>query len=63
MSTTFGLLDPPLGNMRLQVVRLFSALLHTHDSRIQKEIIINSTCTVLIVRGIYPLKGYLFYCV
>ena len=50
---TVGVLDPPLGNMRLQVVRLFSALLHSHDTRIQKEIILNSTLTVLLVSTIH----------
>lgn len=50
MITTVGLLDPPLGNMRLQVVRLFSSLLHTQDTRVQREIILNSTCSVMMVR-------------
>ena len=50
MITTVGLLDPPLGNMRLQVVRLFSSLLHTQDTRVQREIILSSTCSVMMVR-------------
>ena len=55
MITTVGMLDPPLGNMRLQVVRLFSSLLHTQDTRVQREIILNSTCSVMMVRTMYVL--------
>ncbi|XP_019861189.1 PREDICTED: serine/threonine-protein phosphatase 6 regulatory subunit 3-like [Amphimedon queenslandica] len=60
MVTTVGVLDPPLGNMRLQVVRLFSALLYSHDTRIQKEIILNSTLTVLLDLFFqYPWNNFL----
>ena len=39
MLTTFGTLDPPLGNTRLQVVRLFSALLMCNDPIIAQEVV------------------------
>ena len=49
MLTTVGLLQPPLGNMRLQVVRLYSALLHTHNIHVQQKIISNGTFNILLV--------------
>lgn len=39
MDTTVGLLDPPLGNMRLQVVKLFAALLIRNSPAIAREVV------------------------
>ena len=57
MVTTVGTLDPPLGNTRLQVVKLFSSLLHCNESRISAEIARLKTFSVLMVR-VHPLLHY-----
>ena len=57
MVTTVGTLDPPLGNTRLQVVKLFSSLLHCNESRISAEIARLKTFSVLMVR-VHPLLRY-----
>jgi len=49
MVMTVGTLDPPLGNTRLQVVRLFSALLQCNETRISREIARLKTFCVLMV--------------
>lgn len=49
MYTTAGPLDPPLGNTRLQVVRLFAAILQCGNDSIFDEVIRLSTFSTLIV--------------
>lgn len=49
MKTSVGVLDPPLGNTRLQVVRLFSALLMCNDATIAKEVIQLQLFSTLLV--------------
>ncbi|CAH1990070.1 unnamed protein product [Acanthoscelides obtectus] len=46
--TTVGLLDPPLGNTRLQVTRLFAALVTTENEEVLKEIESCGTMNVLL---------------
>ena len=53
MHTTAGPLDPPLGNTRLQVVRLFAAILQCGNVPISKEVIRLSTFSTLIVSLTY----------
>eukprot|EP00731_Ephydatia_muelleri_P029817 Em0021g340a len=48
MLTTMGTLIPPLGNTRLQVIRLFAALLQCNDTSVVKEIIRLNTLSVLL---------------
>ena len=50
MLTTVGVLDPPLGNTRLQVVKLFCALLQCNDSTANREIAALKTFSTLMVR-------------
>ena len=52
MLTTAGSLNPPLGFMRLQVVKLFSAFLHTGDSCVHRQIIVLKTLDVLLVSNL-----------
>ena len=49
MHTTVGILDPPLGNTRLQVVRLMSAVLQCSSTSIANEVIRLKTFTNLLV--------------
>lgn len=46
--TTVGTLDPPLGNIRLQVTKLFSALISTNDQELLKEIETTETLSLLL---------------
>uniref|UniRef100_A0A8B9FV82 Serine/threonine-protein phosphatase 6 regulatory subunit 3 n=1 Tax=Amazona collaria TaxID=241587 RepID=A0A8B9FV82_9PSIT len=39
MKTTWGVLDPPVGNTRLNVIRLISSLLQTNTSSVNQELI------------------------
>jgi serine/threonine-protein phosphatase 6 regulatory subunit 3 len=50
VKTTVGTLDPPLGNTRLQVAKLFAALLATNSADVNKEIASLGTTEVLLVR-------------
>ena len=56
MPTTVGVLDPPLGNMRLQVVKLASALLARNSPAIANEIVMLDMFNTLIV-SLVALKG------
>ena len=49
MPTTFGLLTVPLGNARLQTVRLFASLLGTNSPAIYEEFARLNTLNVLLV--------------
>ena len=49
MLTTVGMLEPPLGNMRLQVVKLISALLVRSSSSIEQEVVVLGMFNTLIV--------------
>ena len=47
--TTVGRLDPPLGSTRLQVVKLFCALLQCNDARVNKQVAELHTFSILMV--------------
>ena len=49
MSTTAGDLDPPLGNTRLQVVRLFASILQCGSSGISTAMMQLRTFSILVV--------------
>jgi serine/threonine-protein phosphatase 6 regulatory subunit 3 len=48
--TTVGTLDPPLGNTRLQVAKLFAALVATNNADVNNELANLGTTEVLLVR-------------
>ena len=54
MKTTWGVLDPPVGNTRLSVVRLVSSLLQTNTSSINGDLMELNSIGVILVRC--PLK-------
>jgi hypothetical protein len=49
ITTTVGVLEPPLGNMRLAVAKLLSALLARNSPAIAKEIVMLDMFSTLIV--------------
>jgi len=50
MPWTLGVLDRPLGNTRLQTVRLIATLLNSHSSAVNDELLRLGTFNVLLVR-------------
>lgn len=50
MKTTWGVLDPPVGNTRLNVIRLISSLLQTNTSSVNQELIELNSIEVILVR-------------
>ena len=59
VKTTVGTLDPPLGNTRLQVAKLFAALVATNNPDVNTELANLGAIEVLLVRLInlhYQLK-------
>ncbi|XP_041355125.1 serine/threonine-protein phosphatase 6 regulatory subunit 3-like isoform X2 [Gigantopelta aegis] len=48
MPTTFGTLDPPLGNTRLQIARLITALLSTNTHSVNVELAHLGTVSILL---------------
>lgn len=66
MPTTIGCLDPPLGNTRLQTVRLIAALVLTNTHTVNVELANLGTIKVLLVSTMemlfifcYDLWGFL----
>ena len=53
MLTTVGCLDPPLGNTRLHVVKLFCALLQCNDARVNRQVAELKTFSTLMVYTMY----------
>lgn len=51
MKTTWGVLDPPVGNTRLNVIRLISSLLQTNTSSVNQELIELNSIGVILVRA------------
>lgn len=49
MKTTWGVLDPPVGNTRLSVVRLVASLLQSNTHSINTELINLNTLGVILV--------------
>lgn len=49
MQTTMGVLDPPLGNVRLQVVKLLSALLGRNSPSVAREVVVLDMFNTVIV--------------
>lgn len=52
MKTTWGVLDPPVGNTRLNVVRLVASLLQCNNHSINTELINLNTLGVILVSNI-----------
>lgn len=52
MKTTWGVLDPPVGNTRLNVVRLVASLLQSNTHSINTELINLNTLGVILVSTI-----------
>lgn len=50
MKTTWGVLDPPVGNTRLNVIRLISSLLQTNTSSINEDLMELNSIGVILVR-------------
>lgn len=50
MKTTWGVLDPPVGNTRLNVIRLISSLLQTNTNNVNQELIELNSIGVILVR-------------
>lgn len=50
MKTTWGILDPPVGNTRLNVIRLISSLLQTNTSSINGDLMELNSIAVILVR-------------
>lgn len=50
MKTTWGVLDPPVGNTRLNVIRLISSLLQTNTSSINGDLMELNSIGVILVR-------------
>lgn len=55
MKTTWGVLDPPVGNTRLNVVRLVASLLQSNTHSINTELINLNTLGVILVSTIFFL--------
>lgn len=49
IKTTWGVLDPPVGNTRLNVVRLVASLLQSNTHSINSELINLNTLGVILV--------------
>ena len=58
MKTTWGVLDPPVGNTRLNVIRLISSLLQTNTSSINGDLMELNSIGVILVR--FPGKEFPF---
>ncbi|NXN46712.1 PP6R3 phosphatase, partial [Rhinoptilus africanus] len=60
MKTTWGVLDPPVGNTRLNVIRLISSLLQTNASSVNQELIeLNSIGVILDMFFKYTWNNFL----
>ncbi|NWH61918.1 PP6R3 phosphatase, partial [Geococcyx californianus] len=60
MKTTWGVLDPPVGNTRLNVIRLISSLLQTNTSSVNQELIeLNSIGVILDMFFKYTWNNFL----
>lgn len=59
MPTTIGCLDPPLGNTRLQTVRLIAALVLTNTHTVNVELANLGTIKVLLVSTMEMLLIFL----
>ncbi|KAM9659606.1 serine/threonine-protein phosphatase 6 regulatory subunit 3 isoform 3-T7 [Trichechus inunguis] len=60
MKTTWGVLDPPVGNTRLNVIRLISSLLQTNTSSINGDLIeLNSIGVILDMFFKYTWNNFL----
>lgn len=54
IKTTWGVLDPPVGNTRLNVVRLVASLLQSNTHSINSELINLNTLGVILVSPLSP---------
>ena len=55
METTFGVLEPPLGNTRLQIAKLFATLFAVNDSDLHLCLIEHDVVNRLLVRRLDSL--------
>jgi len=55
MKTTWGVLDPPVGNTRLNVVRLVASLLQSNTHSINTELIDLNTLGIILVSNVYKV--------
>lgn len=60
MKTTWGVLDPPVGNTRLSVVRLVASLLQSNTHSINVELINLNTLGVILV-SVFVITGLMSY--
>lgn len=62
MKTTWGVLDPPVGNTRLNVVRLVASLLQSNTHSINAELInLNTLGVILVSIGFFLVVFFRFY--
>lgn len=58
--TTVGLLDPPVGNIRLQIIKLFACIISSNNDELLEEIIKLGTFQVLLDLFFkYPWNNFL----
>lgn len=58
--TTFGVLDPPLGNTRLHVVKLFASLMHANNPSVNQELMdLNVLSTMMDLYFTYVYNNFL----
>ncbi|XP_074662940.1 serine/threonine-protein phosphatase 6 regulatory subunit 3-like [Tubulanus polymorphus] len=48
MPTTLGILEPPLGNTRLQIVRVIDSIVHTNSHPVHEELAKHGTLSVIL---------------
>lgn len=46
---TCGVVDPPLGNTRLHIIKLIAALISTHNPKVNKQLSELGTIQVMLV--------------
>lgn len=52
MPTTIGILEPPLGNTRLQITKLITALIQTNSHEVNVELANSGTIGVMLVSNV-----------
>jgi len=48
--STIGVLNPPLGNTRLQTIHLITAIIEANDVKMNQELVKLNTLSILLVR-------------
>lgn len=52
VNTTFGTLDPPLGEARLRVIEFVSTLFHIRNDQVEDEVVKSGILCVITVRTV-----------